>query len=60
MILRIDLTSDDLGYAGAVRYGRHSGVADEGVDLASFLEEQVPDLDEKYTGGGRDDEGGRL
>ena len=57
VVVLVEFTADDLGYAGAVRYGGYASVADQRVDLASFAEEQVDELHEEHTCRRSDDEG---
>ena len=46
-----------VGHAGGIGHGADAGVADEGVDLVAFLEEEVHQFDEEDTHEGGDDEG---
>ena len=44
--------------AGGHGHGRHTGIADERVDLLALREEEVHELHEQHATGSSDDEGG--
>ena len=56
VVLRIVFQADVVRHAGGIRNGRHTGVADERVDLVAFLEEEVEELHEEHAGEGGDHE----